>query len=186
MHSVGNYKFSKIRGLMTEERMTLTVGQPFGSTPPQEGYLPVINGSSFDIIAFYSGISQKELQDWFKGDIQYVVYIENSIPVFILYIGKAWSLDVFLNIHRESEEIRREFFEGDPHNTQMHLTLVSFEDSIVQGIRTIAIDPNIMANIKEACFYQLSVYSSQEDCHDAAEKLLDRYGSQDLRDMLKR
>ena len=171
---------------MSEERMTLTVGQPIGSTPPKEGYMPVINGSSFDIIAFFSNISETELRDWLKGEIQYGVYIEGSIPIVILDIGKAWSLDVFLNIHRESEEIRRQFFEGDPQHTEMHLILVSFEAAIVQGIRTIAIEPNVMANIKEACFYQLSVYSSQEDCQAAAENLLDKYGSQDLRDMLKR
>jgi hypothetical protein len=171
---------------MTEERTTLTVGQPIGSTPPKEGYMPVLNGPSFDIVAFYSGITQAQLDDWLKGEVQYGIYIESRIPVFILDLGKAWSLDVYLNILREDEETRRRFFEGDPRHTEIHLILVSFEDGVVQGIRTIAIDPNIMAQIKEACFNQPAKFSSREDCQEAAEKILDKYNSAVLRALLRR
>jgi hypothetical protein len=66
------------------------------------------------------------------------------------------------------------------------LILVSFEDAVVQGIRTIAIDPNIMVQIKEACFHQLSKFSSKEECEEAAEKILDKYSGPVLRAMLRR
>ena len=171
---------------MTEERTTLTVGQPIGSSPPKEGYMPIFNGPSFDIVAFYSNITQDQLDDWLKGEVQYGIYIENQIPVLILDLGKTWSLDVYLNIIREDEETRRQFFEGDPTHTEMHLILVSFEDAVVQGIRTIAIDPNIMVQIKEACFHQLSKFSSKEECEEAAEKILDKYSGPVLRAMLRR
>jgi len=171
---------------MTEERTTLTVGQPIGSAPPKEGYMPVLNGPSFDIVAFYSDITQAQLDDWLKGEVQYGIYIESRIPVFILDLGLAWSLDVYLNILREDEETRRRFFEGDPEHTEIHLILVSFEDGVVQGIRTIAIDPNIMGQIKEACFQQLSKYSTIEECQDTAEGILDKYNSAMLRALLRR
>ena len=171
---------------MTEARTTLTVGQPIGSNPPKEGYMPILNGSSFDIVAFYADITQEQLDDWLKGEVHYGIYIENRIPVLILDLGKSWSLDVFLNILREDEEGRRQFFEGDPKHTEIHLILVSFEDAVVQSIRTIAIDPNIMAQIKEACFNQPAKFSSKEDCQEAAEKILDKYNSATLRALLRR
>ena len=148
--------------------------------------MPVLNGPSFDIVAFYSNITQAQLDDWLKGEAQYGIYIESRIPVFILDLGQSWSLDVFLNILREDEEGRRQFFEGDPSHTEIHLILVSFEDAVVQSIRTIAIDPNIMAQIKEACFHQPAKFSSKEDCQEAAEKILDKYNSATLRALLRR
>jgi hypothetical protein len=67
----------------------------------------------------------------------------------------------------------------------MHLILVSFEDAVVQAIRTIAIDPNIMVQIKEACFHQLSKFSTVEECQDTAEGILDKYNSAMLRALLR-
>jgi len=148
--------------------------------------MPILKGPSFDIVAFYSNITQDQLDDWLKGEAQYGIYIENRIPVLILDLGSTWSLDVYLNILREDEETRSRFFEGDPSHTEMHLILVSFEDAVVQGIRTIAIDPNIMVQIKEACFHQLSKFSSKEECEEAAEKILDKYSGPVLRAMLRR
>jgi len=169
--------------------ITMTVGQPIGCTPPKEGYMPVINGSSFDIIAFFSNLTDKEQRDWLQGKAGYGLYIENSIPLFLLDLGRAWSLDVYLNILQEDEDIRKNFFEGDPHHTQVILTLVSYSDAIVRGIRTIAIDPDIMIKLKEACFNQLTQYPSKEQCHRAAEELLARYDGNQLRskaEMLKK
>ena len=171
---------------MTEERTTLTVGQPIGSTPPKEGYLPILNGPSFDIVAFYSQITQEQVDDWLKGKAEYGIYIESHIPVFILDLGSTWSLDVYVNILQEDEEARRQFFEGDPSHTGIHLILVSLEDAIVQGIRTIAIDPNVLAQIKEACFHQPSKFQSKDDCQRAAEGILDKFSSAALRAMLRR
>jgi hypothetical protein len=73
-----------------------------------------------------------------------------------------------------------------PEHTEIHLILVSFEDAIVQGIRTIAIDPQIMAQIKEACFHQPSKFQSKDDCQKAAEGILDKFSSTTLRAMLRR
>lgn len=164
---------------------TLTVGQPIGFTPPKEGYMPVINGSSFDILAFFSNLTDKEQKDWLKGKARYDVYIENSIPVFLLDLGKTWSLDVFFNILQENEDIRKNFFEGDPNHTQISLILVSYSDSIIRGIRTIAIDTDIMLKLKEACFGQLVQYPSKEACQKAAEVILDKYNADQLRKKAK-
>ena len=73
-----------------------------------------------------------------------------------------------------------------PEHTEIHLILVSFEDAVVLGIRTIAIDPQIMAQIKEACFHQSSKFSSTEGCQEAAEGILDKFNSATLRAMLRR
>jgi hypothetical protein len=171
---------------MPEDRTIFTVGQPIGSTPPKEGYMPVLNGPSFDIVAFYSNITQAQLDDWLKGEAQYGIYIESRIPVFILDLGETWSLDVYLNVLREGDETLKQFFEGDPNHTEIHLILVSFEDAVVLGIRTIAIDPQIIAQIKEACFHQPSKFSSMQECQKAAEGILDKFSSATLRAMLRR
>jgi hypothetical protein len=169
---------------MTEETMTITVGQPLDITPSEEGYEPILNGPCFDIIAFYSGITQADIDDWLHGQILHGIYVEKSIPIFILDLGRNWSLDVYLNILGEREKFRRKFFEGDPNDTKMHLILTSFPDTIVQGIRTIAIDPNLLKDIKEACFHQLSRYGSKEECQEAAEEIMDKWSSQALRELL--
>jgi hypothetical protein len=168
---------------MNTHHMTFSVGHPIGCTPPKEGYMPIVNGSSFDIIAFFSNLKDREQRDWLKGKAGYGVYIENSIPVFLLDLGKSWSLDVYLNILQEKEDIRKAFFEGDPNKTQIMLTLVSYSDTIVRGIRTIVIDPNIMLKIKEACFDQLSNYASKDACQQAADKLMAHYTAKQLRTM---
>ena len=75
-------------------------------------------------------------------------------------------------MHQEWEDLRKLFFEGDPNNTKIILTLVSCSDAIVQGIRTIGIEPKVMMSLKEACFDQLSRYSNKDDCFLAAEAIL--------------
>ena len=164
--------------------MTLTVGQPLDITPSQEGYLPVLNGPSFDIVAFYSDITQAGLNDWLYGQIQHGIYVEQSIPIFILDLGQTWNLNISLNILSEDEKIKKKFFEGDPKHTRMHLILTSYPDTIVQGIRTIAIDPDLMRTIKEVCFNQASKYSSQEECQAAIEEIRSKWSSEALRRLL--
>ena len=66
----------------------------------------------------------------------------------------------------------------------MHLILTSFPVTIIQGIRTIAIDPNLLKDIKEACFNQLTRYGSKEECQEAAERIMDKWSSEVLRRML--
>ena len=60
--------------------------------------MPILNGPSFDIIAFYSGITRGNITNWLHGQILPGVYVEKSIPIFILDLGKTWRLDVYLNI----------------------------------------------------------------------------------------
>ena len=79
---------------MTTETMTITIGKPLGVTPPFEGYMPVLNGSSFSIIAFFSRVTIQDRKDWLVGKAQYGLYSENGIPIFLLDLGKTWSLDV--------------------------------------------------------------------------------------------
>jgi hypothetical protein len=171
---------------MTEERITLTVGQPLDVKPQCEGYMPVLNGPSFDIIAFYSNLTQEKIDDWLQGKIMHGVVVERSIPIFVIDLGKSWRMDIYLNILLEDEELQRKFFEGDLDQATIHLTLVSYSDSIIQGIRTIAIEPDLMSQIKEACFRQISVYKSAEECQDVAEEMMAKWSSEDLRAMLRR
>ncbi|MCF8104787.1 MAG: hypothetical protein K9K64_04845 [Desulfohalobiaceae bacterium] len=166
---------------MTTEKTTLKAGQPLGVTPPFEGYMPVLNRASFDIIAFFSGLTPRDLRDWVKGKIRYGLYVENGIPIFLLDLGKTWSLDVYFNMHQEKEEQRKEFFEGEPGYTKVNLTLVSYTDTIVQGIRSIDVGQEFMMALKEACFDQLSRYANKDDCFLAAETILQSSGSKSLR-----
>lgn len=168
-----------------QPKITLKVGQSLGATPPNEGYMPVINGASFDVVAFYSNLSQAEIADWQQGSARYGVFIQHSLPLFILDLGSTWGLDVYLNIIHEDQGTRKHFFEGDPQHTKVNLILVSYPDAVVRSIRTIAIEPDKMRWIKEACFNQPSRYASAEECGQAAEELLDRFDSQVLRKMAK-
>jgi hypothetical protein len=113
------------------------------------------------------------------------VVVERSIPIFVIDLGKSWRMDIYLNILLEDEELQRKFFEGDLDQATIHLTLVSYSDSIIQGIRTIAIEPELMSQIKEACFRQISVYKSAEECQDVAEEMMARWSTEDLRAMLR-
>ena len=170
---------------MTTEKTTLKAGQPLGVTPPFEGYMPVLNRASFDIIAFFSGLTPRDQRDWVKGNIRYGLYVESDIPIFLLDLGKTWSLDVYFNMHQEKEEHRKEFFEGEPGFTKVNLTLVSYTDTIVQGIRTIEVGQKFMMALKEACFDQLSRYASKDDCFLAAETILQSADSKSLRKKTK-
>ena len=166
---------------MTTETMTLTVGKPLGVTPPFEGYMPVLNGSSFSIIAFFSRVTIQDRKDWLVGKAQYGLYSENGIPIFLLDLGKTWSLDVYFNMLQENKNQRSQFLEGVQEDTKILLVLVSFPDAIVQCIRGIIIELKIMLALKEVCFDQLSRYSTQKDCSLAAKKILQAKDSKALR-----
>lgn len=163
------------------ETSILNVGQALGSPPPSEGYMPVLNGASFDIFAFYSGLREKETKDWLKGKVRYGAFIEQSIPVFLLDLGKTWSLDVYFNMFHESEETRKPFFEGDPRSNRVALILASYPEPVIRAVRSIRVDPDLMIRIKEACFDQLSRYRSKDECFIEAEMILEQYDSKALR-----
>ena len=166
---------------MNTHPTTLTVGQPLGVTPPFEGYMPVLNGASFDVIAFFSGVTDRDRKDWLKGKVKYGLHIENGIPLFLLDLGRTWSLDVYFNMPQEKEAHRKSFFEGDPAQNSITLTLVSYPEAIVQAVRGIDIDPAFLMALKEACFDQLSNYTNKDDCFLAAETILQANDSRSLR-----
>jgi len=160
---------------------SLSVGQTLGSIPPSQGTMPVLNGPSFDVIAFYSDLSHREVRDWQEGRLRYGVFIQEGIPILLLDLGKTWRLDIYLNIFREPSESRRPFFEGDPESTDVHLALASYPSVIVMAKRSIRIDPSHMMQIKEACFTQLSAYHSAEECSCVIDRIYARYDSKALR-----
>ncbi len=166
---------------MSTETMRFAVGKPLGVIPPLEGYMLVFNGASFDIIAFFSGLTKRDRKDWQQGTARYGLYVENDIPIFLLDLGKTWSLDVYFNMHQEQEELRKKFFEGDPGHTEISLVLVSCPEAVVQGIRTIEIEAKFMMALKEVCFDQLSQYSNKDDCFLTAETILQDADSKALR-----
>lgn len=157
------------------------VGDRLGGTPPAEGHMPIFGQGSFDLITFSSGLKPKAIKDWTKGKATYGVYIEKSIPVFLLNLGSSWTLDVYLNIFLEPTTKRRMFFEGDPKNLGVHLYLVSATDAVVRAVRSLRFDPQEMLRIKEACFDQLSSYPSKDECFIEAELLLNQMDSKTLR-----
>ena len=166
---------------MTTQTTTLTVGQTLGVTPPFEGYMPVLNGPSFDVIAFFSGLRDRDRKDWLKGRIKYGLHVENGIPLFLLDLGRTWSLDIYFNMLQENEEHRKEFFEGEMKHTRISLSLVSYPEAIVQSVRAIDIDPEFLMALKEACFDQLSKYANKDDCFLSAETILQANDSRSLR-----
>ncbi len=48
------------------------------------------------IIAFFSGVTIQDKKDWLVGKAQYGLYSENGIPIFLLDLGKTWSLDAYI------------------------------------------------------------------------------------------
>lgn len=166
---------------MVEETMTFKMGQPIECIPPKEGYLPVLNGSSFDIIAFLANITRQEIDDWLKGEARIGLYIKKSIPIVLFDLGRSWSFDIYLNILQENEDVRESFLGSDNYHPKTILTLVSYSDSIVQGIRTIDIHFDLLLKIKEACFEQALKYPSKEACQKIALKLLSKYSADKLR-----
>lgn len=156
------------------------------TSPPYEGYLPVINGCSFDVMAFYSGLTKAEIKDWTRGKAKYGIYVERSISVLMLDLGKAWTQDVYLNILHEDQGTRKPFFQGDSKHTKMHLILASYPEAVVRGIRIVAIEQGKMRVIKEACLTQLTTYDSVQTCNEVAHSILDKFSSELLRKMAKK
>jgi hypothetical protein len=158
-----------------------TVGDCLEVSPPAEGHMPVFDQGSLDLITFASDLKPREIKDWARGKAAYGVYIEKSIPFFLLNLGSSWSLDVYLNIFLESSAQRRQFFEGDPENSGVHLYLVSSSDAVVRAVRSLELTSGEMLRLKEACFDQLSRYSSKDECFIEAELLLNQTDSRMLR-----
>ncbi len=143
--------------------------------------MPVINGSIFDIMAFFSDLTDKEQQDWLQSKADYDVYIKNNIPFFLLDLGSSWSLDVYLNILQENEDVQESFLGSDQYHPKINLILISYPDGVVQGVRSVDIDLDTMLRIKEACLDQLVQYTSKEACRKEALKILARYNGNQLR-----
>ncbi|MFW6178613.1 MAG: hypothetical protein ACOC43_09650, partial [Desulfohalobiaceae bacterium] len=151
--------------------MQYQAGQKLGASPPKEGQMPVLNGPSLDVFAFYSGLAFKEIKDWSKGRMRMGLFVEKSIPFILLDLGRSWSLEIYLNMYQESEESRQQFFQGDPQETGIGLVLVSFPDAVVQCMRRTGLDSRLMLRLKEACFDQLTRYASSEECFVEAEMI---------------
>jgi hypothetical protein len=158
-----------------------SVGDSLGVNPPTEGHMPIFDQGSLDLITFASDLKTKEIRDWARGKAAYGVYIEKSIPFFLLNLGSSWRLDVYLNIFLESSAERRQFFEGDPENLGVHLYLVSSPDAVVRAVRSLELASGEMLRLKEACFDQLSRYSSKDECFIEAELILNKTDSKMLR-----
>ncbi|MFO8032685.1 MAG: hypothetical protein R6U22_09095 [Desulfohalobiaceae bacterium] len=161
--------------------MQYQAGQRLDSSPPSEGQMPILSGPSLDIFAFYSRLSTREIKDWSKGRIRQALFVEKSIPFLLLDLGRSWSLELYLNMHQESETDRQEFFQGDPQQTGMGLILVSCPEAVVQAVRRIEPDSRLMLRLKEDCFDQLTRYASSEECFVEAEMILQRNDSRSMR-----
>lgn len=164
----------------------LTVGQSIGSTPPHEGYLPIVNGSSLNIAAFTFDPTDQEEQEWLKGKAECNVFVKNSIPIILVDIGRLWSFEVYLNLLQEDEKVREAFLGSDPYHPKADLLLISCSNAIVRAIRTIDIDHGMMLRIKEASFEQSLKYPSIKACRQAALKILDNYNANQLRAKAKK
>ena len=143
--------------------------------------MPLLRQGSFDIMTISSEINPRLIRDWQKGKAAYGVYIEKSIPIFLLNLGSAWTVDVYFNILLESKEDRQRFFEGDPKDLQVHLYLVSLNQGVVQAFRALDMESKEMLRLKEACFDQVSRYASKDDCFVEAEVVLNQRDSKTMR-----
>lgn len=167
--------------LATGKSPKYLIGEPLGVTPPADGHMPVLDQGSFDLITFASGLKSKAIKDWNKGKGSYGVYIEKSIPVFLLNLGTSWTIDVYFNVFLEPAEKRCHFFEDDPGTLSVHLYLVSTDNAVVRAFRSLELDPQEMLRLKEACFDQITCYSSKDECYIEAELLLHQMDSKALR-----
>ncbi|MFP4672802.1 MAG: hypothetical protein ACOCY5_04900 [Desulfohalobiaceae bacterium] len=143
--------------------------------------MPVLNGPSLDVFAFYGELVFREIKDWAKGRIKSRLFVEKSIPFLLLDLGRSWSLELYLNMFQEREQVRQDFFQGDPQQTGMGLILVSYPEAVVQAVRRTELESSLMLRLKEACFDQLTRYGSSEECFVEAEMILQHYGPAEMR-----
>ena len=160
----------------------IRIGKPLDFAPPGEGPIPYLAGATLHVYTFYAGLESQDVRAWTKGAIQYGVFVQDSIPFFLLDIAGFGELDMPLNIFWEPEEKQKEFFEGNPTANAIPLVLADYPEAIVRGVRLITIDPKIMFRIKETLFDQLSVYPSADACTENLSTIFESFDSYEMRE----
>lgn len=150
------------------------MGEPFPIKPQQEGILSILSGASFNIAAFYSGLSRKEIKSWKKGKLFYGVLVLESIPIFLIDIkGSQWQFEISFNLLGEPPEMRDFFLENEGNLVRM--LLADYPNPIIRVMKGIGIDPKLMENIKKACSDQLSKYQTKGEVETKITEIYQDY-----------
>ena len=157
---------------MTFKTLDVIVGKQLDAYPLVEGPNLSFNGPSFDILMCSSGIEHRHILEWTSGEIFSSAVVVSFVPFLYIKIGKAWNICLPFNILHQEEEIRRNFFESDPSANIVTLILADFPDPMVRVIRITALDLGKLGVIREACFDQLSVFQSAEECDQAIKNIV--------------
>ena len=161
--------------------MDLKIGQSLGVRPEGEGPAPVLVGGGFEVFCFYGELTPAEVRGFSSGGISCGVYVEEAIPVLVLDIEEFGGLEVAFNIFAEPENKRRAFFEAAPQAGSANLILCDHPGSVVRAVRTIRPGAMLLAEIKSACFDQLSLYPTMGQCFQAMSRLYDTLVPEDIR-----
>lgn len=162
--------------------LNLKIGQSLGIRPEGEGPAPMLAGGGFEVFFFYGGLSPEEVRGFASGAVTCGVYVEEAIPVLVLDIEEFGGLEVAFNIHAEPEDKRRAFFESSPTLGSAHIVLCDHPEAVVRAVRAIRPGPLLMAEIKKACFDQLSLYKDMAHCFRAMARLYDSIGPEEMRE----
>ena len=161
----------------------LTVGHSLGIRPEGEGPAPMLVGGGFEVFFFYGGLTPEEVQGFAEGALTCGVYVEQAVPVLVLDIEGFGGLEVAFNIHAETEDKRRAFFESLPGLGTARLVLCDHPSSVVRAIRAIRPGSGLIAEIKKACFDQLTLYRDMAQCFAAMSRVYAAIGPEEMREL---
>ncbi|MDD2541158.1 MAG: hypothetical protein PHH28_08950 [Desulfuromonadaceae bacterium] len=148
--------------------ITFEVGKPFYKKNPNplkaEGPVIQVVESSMDIYCWCNGITSKEANAWRRGWLEYGVFVNKSIPFFLLNYPEAkMGFDASLNIWAE-KEAGHDYatFLTIPGN-MINLFLIENSTNILKAMRMIGATYEIMDTIKETCARQLDTYADARE-----------------------
>ena len=154
----------------------LKIDGPFPLKNPngfRDGIFANISGESFDVICWANGLTSKERQAWRRGTLRYGVFVQETIPFFLLYFPDIkWSMDVSLNVLADKKRGRpyQQYLSGN--GNAVNLYLIDAKTNTIKGMRMIGIEWQAAERIREACEKQLAEYPSAIAVDAALGKIL--------------
>jgi len=164
----------------------IVIGEPWPADLLEtEGVIPYLHPTSFDMLGFFFGLTQVEIENWMSGEpFQYALFEEDNIPFFLVRIGdgKYWEFDASFNFLVEDPDITRSFLCED-ESSVVFLYLTDLETGTVQAIREIKLDKEVMESFRKVGLLQLQQYTDEDEIDDATDRIREKYS---LDDMLER
>lgn len=152
---------------------------PVWILPPliENGFMMVINGSSFDIYGLLYGIRSDDAEAFTKEPITISLYIQDEIPFIIGAYGNAL-FDTYLNVYRIDKYVAKTWL-SDLNSTEVNMYLIERTGVVLAATRTIQI--HFMEQLKRASVMQLKSYPDAASVNEKAFDLLKRYGAVNMR-----